>query len=188
MSDARGYKLFEAHGTARASALEGTVLASFRSRAAAFLLDMAVVLVLVILWGLPGAIREVRLGHTQTLAVPFEPFNSLEGLLFTVLYFGAATWVGRGRTLGKRALGIRVVSLTHERITLWQSVERALGYGASALEMGFGFFQYFIHPNRQTVHDRIAETVVVKERGVKPLATAAPPPPAEPPSPPAASP
>jgi uncharacterized RDD family membrane protein YckC len=47
---------------------------------------------------------------------------------------------------------------------MWHSVERALGYGASALEAGFGFLQYFIHPNRRTVHDRIAETIVVKER------------------------
>jgi hypothetical protein len=31
----------------------------------------------------------------------------------------------------------------------------------SASEAGFGFAQYFIHPNRQTVHDRIAETIVV---------------------------
>jgi uncharacterized RDD family membrane protein YckC len=46
---------------------------------------------------------------------------------------------------------------------LWHAIERALGYGASALELGFGFLQYFIHPNKQTVHDRIAETIVVKE-------------------------
>jgi uncharacterized RDD family membrane protein YckC len=38
-----------------------------------------------------------------------------------------------------------------------------LGYGASALEAGFGFFQYFLQPNRACVHDRIAETIVVKE-------------------------
>ena len=53
----------------------------------------------------------------------------------------------------------------HERITLWQSLERGLGYAASALEGGFGFFQYFLHPNHRTVHDRIAETIVLAERG-----------------------
>ncbi len=40
---------------------------------------------------------------------------------------------------------------------------------STTLEFGFGFFQYFMHPNRQTVHDRIAETmpegqVVVMQR------------------------
>jgi uncharacterized RDD family membrane protein YckC len=58
---------------------------------------------------------------------------------------------------------IRVVSLAHDHLTLSHSLERALGYAASALEAGFGFVQYFIHPNRQTVHDRIAETIVVVE-------------------------
>jgi uncharacterized RDD family membrane protein YckC len=61
-------------------------------------------------------------------------------------------------------MGIRIVSLSHERISLWHSVERALGYGASLLEAGSGFFQYGVHPNKQTVHDRIAETIVVRVR------------------------
>jgi uncharacterized RDD family membrane protein YckC len=61
-------------------------------------------------------------------------------------------------------LKIRVVSLAHEHISLWHAIERALGYGASTLELGFGFLQYFIHPNKQTVHDRIAETIVIQER------------------------
>jgi uncharacterized RDD family membrane protein YckC len=59
---------------------------------------------------------------------------------------------------------IRVVSITHEQLSLWHSIERSLGYAASALEFGFGFIQYFIHPNRRTVHDRIAETIVISEK------------------------
>jgi hypothetical protein len=42
-------------------------------------------------------------------------------------------------------------------------MERGLGYGASALEGGFGFFQYFLNPNHQCAHDRLAETIVVRE-------------------------
>lgn len=67
---------------------------------------------------------------------------------------------------------IRVISLTHARVTFWQSVERALGYGASFLELGFGFAQFFINRNRQCAHDRIAETVVTDMRR---LASALPP-------------
>ena len=48
-------------------------------------------------------------------------------------------------------------------MTFWQSIEQALGYGASILEAGFGIVQFFINPNRRTVHDRIAETIVVDE-------------------------
>ena len=153
---------FDARVTQRLKALEGVPLAGFRRRAQAFLVDMAVVLVLFVALELPDALREARAtGHN--VVVRFEPFKSLTGVAVVLAYFGLATWLGNGRTLGKRLLGVRVVSLTHERITLWQAVERALGYGASALEAGFGFLQVFVHPNRRAVHDRIAETIVVAE-------------------------
>lgn len=146
----------------RAAALDGTPLASFRARAAAFLIDFLIVLVVVVAIALPSALAERSLDPSGRLIFKFEPFDSLWGLLAVVLYFGISTYYGRGQTLGKRLLRIRVVSLVHERISAWHCFERALGYAASALEGGFGFLQYFIHPNRQTVHDRIAETIVVK--------------------------
>ena len=82
-----------------------------------------------------------------------------------VLYFGLLGWRGKGRTPGKRLMKIRVVSIVHRHLGLWHSVERALGYGAAALEGGFGFVQFFIHPYRRCVQDRIAETIVVTEAG-----------------------
>ncbi len=86
-------------------------------------------------------------------------------VLVPVLYFGILLWRGKGRTPGKRIMRIRVVSLMHRHITFWHSVERALGYGAAALEGGFGFVQFFIHPYRRCAQDRLAETIVVTERG-----------------------
>jgi len=59
---------------------------------------------------------------------------------------------------------IRVVSIVHHKMSPWHSSERALGYGASALEFGFGFLQYFVHPNRRTVHDGMAETIVIRDQ------------------------
>jgi len=50
-------------------------------------------------------------------------------------------------------------------LSFWHCVERALGYGAAALEAGFGFIQFFIHPYRRCAQDRLAETIVVTERG-----------------------
>jgi len=57
-----------------------------------------------------------------------------------------------------------ITALTHERMGLWQSVERALGYGAAVLECGLGFLQYFWSPNRMCAQDRLAETIVVDVR------------------------
>jgi uncharacterized RDD family membrane protein YckC len=83
-------------------------------------------------------------------------------LLIPVLYFGLITWLTNGYTFGKRIFNIRIVSTNHKQLTLWHSIERSLGYYASSLEFGFGFLQYFIDYNRRTVHDRIAETIVIK--------------------------
>ena len=84
-------------------------------------------------------------------------------LLLPILYFGIFLWKGNGRTPGKRLMKIRVVSLVHTHITFWHAIERALGYGAAALEGGFGFIQFFLHPYRRCAQDRLAETIVVTE-------------------------
>jgi len=152
--------------------LDGAQLASFSRRAVAFALDLVigwllfiVVFVMIILIGrMIGA--PVRPPGDDPVHLNF--FENWYSILWWVLYFGLATYFGNGRTPGKRLLGIRVVSLVHGRLGLWHSIERALGYGASGLELGFGFIQYFVHPNRRTVHDRIAETIVVLD---KPLAS-----------------
>jgi len=153
---------FKAFHASRLTSLEGLPLASFKARAGALIFDFLLVLVLVILIGLPAALKNRDAsGH---VVVHFDPFHSVLGLLALVSYFGLATYFGHGQTLGKRIFRIRVISLAHNHLSLWHCVERALGYGASALEGGFGFVQYFLHPNRQTVHDRIAETIVISSK------------------------
>jgi uncharacterized RDD family membrane protein YckC len=164
---------YDAHETARMQALHGARLAPFRRRALAFLLDLvlgsllfvaAFALFLLLTSDRPLALRTTVGAPPQDGTLHLTFFKNWWSVLWWVLYFGLATYLGRGRTPGKWLLGIRVVSLVHERLGLWHSFERALGYAASALEFGFGFLQYFIHPNRRTVHDRIAETIVVVDR------------------------
>jgi uncharacterized RDD family membrane protein YckC len=141
--------------------LQGVPLASFRSRAAAFLIDLIIVGLLFLLSDILQGTAQVRFGGDSSLS--FE-FGDLMSFVVMVAYFGLATFVGKGATVGKKLLGIRVVSLVHSHMSLWHSIERALGYAASSLEAGFGFLQYFTHPNNQTVHDRIAETIVISTR------------------------
>jgi uncharacterized RDD family membrane protein YckC len=151
---------FDAPHLDRQARLEGTPLASFQARAAAFVIDGGIVAVLLLLPGIVGWLA----GPDRSSATFTADFGAVGGFVLAVAYFALATFAGNGSTPGKRLLGIRVVSLVHDRITLWHCVERALGYAASFLEAGFGFLQYFTHPNRQTVHDRIAETIVVRAR------------------------
>ncbi len=165
---------FNPHETARAKALAGAPLASFGQRLGAIAIDMFLVFATYgpAMWALQSFLRDglhlnediYHSGHVQ-VRFEFEKLNEVAWVVWLLLYFGLIVWLSNGLTPGKRLLRIRVVSLTHARISLWQAAERALGYGASALEGGFGFIQYFLYPNHRCVHDRIAETIVVKDRG-----------------------
>lgn len=168
----RPLRTYDAHETERMQALHGVKLASFKSRAAAFAIDFLLVFALFLAILFIGVALTRRAGfiasekHCRSLR-----FQTLVQLALDRRLLCLATYWGNGKTPGKWILGIRVVSLAHDHISLWQSIERALGYGASVLEGGFGFFQYFIHPNRRTVHDRIAETIVIRDRRQKSDAT-----------------
>jgi uncharacterized RDD family membrane protein YckC len=158
-------EIYEPHHVARLDQVKGKPLASFPRRAIAFVLDFlaAFLLFLFILVYGTKLLAYFDLFHPDSnINLRFD-LQHWYSILFVVLYFGLFTYWGNGKTPGKWLMKIRVVSLTHEHISLWHAIERALGYGASALELGFGFLQYFIHPNKQTVHDRIAETIVIKE-------------------------
>jgi uncharacterized RDD family membrane protein YckC len=163
----RTLALYRGHESARMAELEGQPLASFLARAVAFFIDMVIASMSFVVPAILGAMVAVKMGWVQhNVHITFDPFHHehWESLIWYVVFIGASNYIGNGATIGKKILRIRAVSLVHHRLSLWHSVERALGYGASALEAFFGFFQYFLDPNHQTVHDRIAKTIVVSER------------------------
>jgi uncharacterized RDD family membrane protein YckC len=148
---------FRARETAREDEIDGQPLAPFSRRAAGFVIDFALISLLrkpaEALWARHAQYEWER--HTL-INIPH-----LLDVVVLVLYFALVLYIGNGKTIGKRLMRIQVVSLTHERITFLQALERALGYGASFLEAGFGFAQFFLQRNRQCAHDRLAETVVI---------------------------
>ena len=149
------------------------ILATVRKRFVAFLIDWIVLLLLyfgiIFLFGsfnmsiskinVHGIFDvELEMNNAHSYLILFLKF--LFGLL-PVLYFTISFYFFRGRTIGKYFLRIKVLSLYHEHLGLWHCIERSLGYFASALEFGFGYFQAYWNPNRMTLHDKIGETVVV---------------------------
>jgi uncharacterized RDD family membrane protein YckC len=154
---------YHPHQTRRMLALEGVELASFARRAGAIGIDFVAIVAVFLAIAIPVA-KAWQKAHQADIHLEFKPFENWYSTILPVIYFALVVWVTNGRTLGKWLTGIRIVSVVHERISFWHSVERALGYGASLLEAGSGFAQYLVHPTRQTVHDRIAETIVVRLR------------------------
>lgn len=182
----RGNRSFDPHSTGRSHALAGHPLATFRQRALAILIDFALIAAIWIpaKMGLQYVFQEKlhnqeevyrsTSGHV-TARFDFERTIDLAWTVVLLAYFGVFVRVTNGLTPGKRLMRIRVVSLEHARISRWQAMERALGYGASALEGGFGFVQFFLYKNHTCTHDRIAETIVVQEPPKRKLPTAKPP-------------
>lgn len=155
-------RLFDPHETARVALLAGMPLATFPQRFAAFFLDF---LLAVLTFAPLEILRQYVVLRFKHLPADIHVEVDYHGwsLAWLVLYFGLSVYWTNGLTIGKRLFRIRVVSLVHSRISFWQAMERALGYGASALEGGFGFLQFFFHHNRCCVHDRIAETAVMRD-------------------------
>ena len=171
MSKTRTANRYQLPHSTQAQALVGAPLASFTRRAVALLIDFVAAGFLFIAVTVGGAQLAIRLGLLtieRDVNLRFNFYENWYSVIWLVLYFTLSLYFGRGRTPGKRLCRIQVVSLVHDRISLWHALERALGYGASALEAGFGFLQYFARPDRRTVHDRIAETIVIADpRGGK---------------------
>ena len=187
---------FSARETEWLLELDGIELASFQQRALALVIDGCILAALfLVIWAIVTlAFLAVRLGVGAAQGHPLPslqqintsfPFNlkvsdpefvefshseisqAFFDIVVPILYFGILLWKGKGRTPGKRIMRIRVVSLVHRHLSFWHCVERALGYGAAALEGGFGFVQFFIHPYRRCAQDRLAETIVVTERSYR---------------------
>lgn len=84
------------------------------------------------------------------------------------VYFTVALTITAGRTVGKKAMGLRVIRLDGQPITWWFAFERAGGYAAGIATGLLGFAQIWWDPNRQCVHDKIGGTVVVLD-GAAPI-------------------
>ncbi len=78
-----------------------------------------------------------------------------------VAYF-VAFWVTSGQTPGKKALGIRVVSTDGTPLTWGQAIMRYVGQLVSTVMLGLGFLWIAVDARRQGLHDKIANTLVVR--------------------------
>jgi uncharacterized RDD family membrane protein YckC len=84
--------------------------------------------------------------------------------------YGALMWKLRGTTIGGIVLNLRVVRTDGRDIEWETAIVRALGCFLSVIPLGLGFIWMVFDSNRQTWHDKIAGTVVVRVPKSQPLA------------------
>ena len=84
-------------------------------------------------------------------------------LLVALLNFGvfAALW---GRTIGKWATGLRIVRTDGGVVGPGRiALRHFIGYPLSVLTLGLGFLAAALNSRGRTLHDLIADTLVVRE-------------------------
>jgi len=101
-------------------------------------------------------------GHKHKFIYVGEMFNIIQEYFITLLYFVFFFHFG-GRTPGKRIFRLRVVDLEGmPRLGWYQSFERAHGYVCSGLFASLGFWQVLWNKQGLSMHDKIADTTVIK--------------------------
>jgi uncharacterized RDD family membrane protein YckC len=96
------------------------------------------------------------------IGVIFGPLNAGHLILPGLAAYGAVMWKFKGTTIGGIVCGLRVVRLDDRPLDWPTTVVRALGCFLSLAVAGLGFVWVVFDSERQSWHDKIAGTVVVR--------------------------
>ena len=132
---------------------QSTELAGFGRRLAAHVLDLLWMIPLSIILGLIG---DTLQGGAMSLGG--EIMASLVVALIVVSF-----WAERQATPGKLMLGLRIVDArTGGAVPVGKLLTRYVGYILSAIPLCLGYLWMLWDSRRQTWHDKMASTLVVR--------------------------
>jgi uncharacterized RDD family membrane protein YckC len=101
------------------------------------------------------------------IALRFVPHFMRPGFLLMYAIYCAAFWALRGTTLGGIVCGLKIVRLDDRKVDWITAVVRALGGFLSLIPAGLGFIWVAFDDQKQSWHDKIAGTTIVRvPRGV----------------------
>jgi uncharacterized RDD family membrane protein YckC len=127
----------------------------FWIRTGAYIIDYLILLI-------PTLVLQIALGNfMQKNTIPF--FLVMVALLFFMnfVYFGLYQAEMEG-SIGKKAMGLRLVTERGEKMNLSQATIRFFVARLTAVAFGPTYFSIGWNPFKQGWHDRVANTVVIK--------------------------
>ncbi len=93
-------------------------------------------------------------------------FGEVQGFLFAIvidwLYYAVQESGPAQATLGKKALGLQVTAVDGNRVSFGQATGRFFGRYVSAILLLIGYLMMLWDDRKQTLHDKMAGTLVVK--------------------------
>ena len=144
--------------------------AGFWRRAAALLLDILAVQVIgtvsgtAWMWPIVSLLGTGRRDFQLMAMVWWIVFPPAYFLYFWVpmTYTRRLPGAGTGQTIGHRALGLRVVTVSGSPLGLGRAFIRYVGYWIGALALGLSFLWVAFDRGKQGWHDKLAGTCVVR--------------------------
>lgn len=94
----------------------------------------------------------------------YDPTANLLSILVFWLYFALMESSERGATVGKMAMGLRVVTNDGKRLSFMNATGRYFAKILSAIIFGIGFLMVAFTDRKRGLHDMIASTLVIKTR------------------------
>jgi uncharacterized RDD family membrane protein YckC len=126
---------------------EPLIYAGFWERFGAVFIDTLILLI-------PGFIIQYTMS---------ESLGTVFSLVLNWLYYALLESGTTQATIGKKALGLKVTDMAGQRITFGQATGRYFGKILSAMILLIGFLMMIWDNKKQTLHDKLAGTLVVKK-------------------------
>jgi uncharacterized RDD family membrane protein YckC len=144
---------------ARPASPDHVAYGGFWIRFVAYIID-AILLGIVggVTWSIFGfSVLDTDLDH-------YDPTINLVSFVIGWLYFALLESSPRGATVGKMAMGLRVVTGSGQRLSFMNATGRYFAKILSAIILCIGFIMIAFTDRKRGLHDIIADTLVIKTR------------------------
>lgn len=144
--------------------LNKRIYASFSSRLFACVIDVFINIFLSLL--VIKAFLVYQASYSENLFLEITN-NKDFFIIYTLISSGYEiflTYYFAGKTIGKMILKIKVINLNKQKFGFKETVYRYLAIRLSCLTFGLGFIYMQLSKNKQTLHDIICNTYVVRSK------------------------
>lgn len=146
------------------------VYAGFWERFAAVIIDGIILWIIGyfigMIMGAPSSEEIISMsqseGFSSTMRTTYFSGSNMTSFIVQWLYSALMVSGPWQATLGKRALGIKVTGMNGERISFLNATGRYFATILSAIILLIGYFMMLWDDKKQTLHDKLAGTLVVK--------------------------
>jgi len=136
----------------------GVEYAGFWIRLGAYILDG---IILNIISFILGFILGFGLAFSSASLDAISAMSYVFGIILGLVYY-VGFWTWWGQTPGKMAVRIKIVRTNGAPIGVGGSIVRYIGYFVSSIILLIGFLWIAFDRRKQGIHDKIADTYVVK--------------------------